>query len=81
MPETRVQKALLGPNRALFGILLQFVKIWHQQKRLVFFFDYGPLQDPCAPLPFGTGGGQLHPSGGRYTGWQESRPGQALPKC
>ena len=23
------------------------MKIWHQQKRWVFFFDYGPLQDPC----------------------------------
>ena len=31
----------------IFGILLQIVKIWHQQKRWVFFFDYGPLQDPC----------------------------------
>ena len=31
----------------IFGILAQFVTIWHQQKRWVFFFDYGPLQDPC----------------------------------
>ena len=21
--------------------------VWHQQKRWVFFFDLGPLQDPC----------------------------------
>ena len=32
----------------IFGILAQFVTIWHQQKRWVFFFDYRPLQDPCA---------------------------------
>ena len=31
----------------IFGILPQFVTIWHQQKRWVFFFEYGPLQDPC----------------------------------
>ena len=31
----------------IFGILAQFVTIWHKQKRWVFFFEFGPLQDPC----------------------------------
>ena len=28
----------------IFGILLQFVKIWHQQKRLVFFSITDPFR-------------------------------------
>ena len=34
----------------IFGILLQFPKIWHQQKWWVFFFDLTGLQDPCVAL-------------------------------
>ena len=39
----------------IFGILAQFVTIWHQQKRWVFFFEYGPLQDPCVTVICASG--------------------------
>ena len=41
----------LGPHVPIltyvFGIPAQFLNVWHQQKRWVFFFNWGPLLDPC----------------------------------
>ena len=52
IPDTRIPQ-LMQPWPALdiktyiFGILLQFVKIWHHQKRWVFFFR---LRTPSGPM-------------------------------